>query len=196
LGPARLRPSVALWSLAVLCLASLGIAALYSIISFDGESGRLVLLSVASVLLLAATSIALASMKAMPFFLSSGALTMLLALSSYSIEGIGLVGSWGAFFLCLYAILLGGKVVETGKAIDLRSAGWTEGDPMVARSIWREGLRVTALLGATFLLAFLLLSVGGLLVLGDLSLLFLALLSVLVLVMLYTIAAKDSWSER
>jgi hypothetical protein len=196
LGKVHLRPAVALWSLAALCLASLGVAALFSVLSitFDGE--RSVPLSIAAVFLLMLTMGALLTMSAKIFFLASSALIVLLTLSWYDEEGIGLLGSWMAFFLCLYAVLLGGKVLETGKAMDMQSNEWEGGDPMVARSIWREGLRITALLGATFLLAFLLLSVSGLLVLGALPLLFLALLSVLTLVMLYTIVSKDTWSEK
>jgi hypothetical protein len=196
LVPTHLRPSVALWSLAALCLASLGVATLYTIVAYDHESGWFIPLSLMSVSLLAVTSVVFAYKRARSFFLSSGMLTVLLALSLQTIDEIGLIGSWGVFFLCLYAIILGGKVLETGIAIDLKSKGWAGGDPKVARSIWREGLRITALLGATFLLAFLLLSITGLLAVSDLPLIFLALISVITLVVFYFIVSIDAPSER
>ncbi len=194
--PTHLRPSVALWSLATVCLTSLGVATLYTIVAYDHESGWFIPLLLVSASLLAVTSVVFAYKRARSFFLSSGMLTVLLALSFRTSGEMGLIGSWGAFFLCLYAILLGGKVLETGIAIDLRSKGWVGGDPMVARSIWREGLRITTLLGATFLLAFLLLSVTGLLAVSDLPVIFLALISVITLVVFYFIVSKDAPSER
>lgn len=196
MGSKPLSPSVAFWSMAVLCMVSLGSATLASLIFYDHESGWFVPLSLVSVSLLAMTSAMLTLKRARPFFLTSGALTVLLALSFHSIEDIGLVGSWGVFFLCLYAILLGGKVLEIGRTIDLRSKEWIGGDPIVARSIWREGLRISALLGAAFLFAFLLLSIAGLLAVGDLPLLFLALMSVLILIVFHFIVSMGSRSER